>query len=104
MLSNEEIIKKLTTLKGIGQWTAEMYLIFSLGRENVFSKNDGTIRRTIKWMYNLENLPTSNELEQYFRQWIELATIVSFYLWKAIELGLLKTTFDEAVAHGPMIC
>ena len=45
--TNEEIIKKLTALKGIGQWTAEMYLIFSLGRENVLSKGDGTIRRTI---------------------------------------------------------
>ena len=41
-LTNEEIIKKLTALKGIGQWTAEMYLIFSLGRENVLSKGDGT--------------------------------------------------------------
>ena len=46
-LTNEEIIKILTSLKGIGQWTAEMYLIFSLGRENVLSKGDGTIKRTI---------------------------------------------------------
>lgn len=98
-LSNEEVIKKLITLKGIGQWTAEMYLIFSLGRENVFSKDDGTIRRTVKWMYNLEKLPTANELEKYFCQWTEFATIVTSYFWKAIDLGLLKIPFDEAVAN-----
>lgn len=51
-MSNKEVVAKLTTLKGIGQWTAEMYLIFSLGREDVLSKGDGTIRRTIQWIYD----------------------------------------------------
>ena len=86
-LTNEEIIKKLTALKGIGQWTAEMYLIFSLGRENVLSKGDGTIRRTIQWMYDLEKLPSSEILLKYFSSWTQYATIVSSYLWKSIELG-----------------
>lgn len=72
-LTNEEVIKKLTTLKGIGQWTAEMYLIFSLGRENVLSKGDGTVRRTIQWMYDLEELPSSEELIKYFRRWTQYA-------------------------------
>ena len=79
-LTNEEIIKKLTALKGIGQWTAEMYLIFSLGRENVLSKGDGTIRRTIQWMYDLDKLPSSEILLKYFSSWTQYATIVSSYL------------------------
>ena len=97
LLSNEEIIKKLTSVKGIGMWTAEMYLIFSLGRENVLSKSDGTIRRTIQWMYGLENLPTEIELDNYFKNWKNYATIVSTFLWKSIELGLTKEPFDEII-------
>lgn len=98
-LTNEEIIKKLTALKGIGQWTAEMYLIFSLGRENVLSKGDGTIRRTIQWMYDLEKLPSSEVLLKYFSSWTQYATIVSSYLWKSIELGLVQKPFDEIISN-----
>lgn len=97
-LTNEEIIKKLTQLKGIGQWTAEMYLIFSLGRENVLSKGDGTIRRTIQWMYDLEKLPSSEMLLKYFSSWTQYATIVSSYLWKSIELGLVQKPFNEIIS------
>ena len=97
-LTNEEIIKKLTALKGIGQWTAEMYLIFSLGRENVLSKGDGTIRRTIQWMYDLEKLPSSEILLKYFSSWTQYATIVSSYLWKSIELGLVQKPFNEIIS------
>ena len=98
-LTNEEIIKKLTALKGIGQWTAEMYLIFSLGRENVFSKGDGTIRRTIQWMYDLEKLPSPEILIKYFSSWTQYATIVSLYLWKSIELGLVQKPFNEIISN-----
>lgn len=97
VLSNKEIIDKLTELKGIGQWTEEMYLIFSLGRENVLSKQDRTIRRAIQWMYNLESIPSAEELTEYFSNWIKYATIVSSYLWKAIALGLTRKSFDEIV-------
>lgn len=98
-LTNEEIIKKLTALKGIGQWTAEMYLIFSLGRENVFSKGDGTIRRTIQWMYDLKKLPSPEILIKYFSSWTQYATIVSSYLWKSIELGLVQKPFNEIISN-----
>ncbi len=97
LLSNGEIVRILTTVKGIGKWTAEMYLIFSLGRENVLSKTDGTIKRTIQWMYNLKKIPSEADLENYFINWKMYATIVSTYLWKSIELGLTKKSFDEAV-------
>ena len=94
-LSNEEIINNLVNVKGIGKWTAEMYLIFSLGRENVLSKDDGTIKRVIQWMYHLDALPSPKELENYFDQWKDKETIVSAFFWKAIELDLLKQDFDK---------
>lgn len=96
-LSNEEIITKLTAIKGIGQWTAEMYLIFSLGRENVLSKGDRTIRRTIQWLYDLKEFPSSKVLAEYFVNWMEYATIVSSYLWKSISLGLTQIPFCETI-------
>lgn len=102
-LSNEEIISKLTVIKGIGRWTAEMYLIFSLARENVLSCGDGTIKRTIQWMYSLKELPSSKILADYFVNWTEYATIVSSYLWKSITLGLTQKPFDEAIAGQVII-
>lgn len=94
-LTNDEIINKLTKIKGIGKWTAEMYLIFSLGRENVLSRGDNTIKRLIKWLYNLEKLPSSKELDEYFSNWMEYSTIVSVYFWEAIARGITKNNIDD---------
>ena len=96
-MSNSEIIDDLTTLPGIGKWTAEMYLIFSLARQNVLSLGDGTIKRTIGWMYEFNDLPSSQDILDCFQLWREHATIVSIYLWKASELGLTKKPFERIV-------
>jgi len=95
--TNEQIIKKLTQIKGIGKWTVEMYLIFSLKRRNVVATTDGTIRRVLKWMYNLETLPDKKETERYFKKWEENAIIVSAYFWKAIALNLTSTPFYKLI-------
>ena len=94
---NEQVIEDLIKIKGIGCWTAEMYLIFSLGRENVLSTSDGTIKRTIKWMYNLSELPSSQEIKRYFEKWKDYETIVSTFLWKSIELDLIKNEFSKII-------
>lgn len=95
MLSNEDVIDKLVPIKGIGRWTVEMYLIFSLGRLNVLSVRDGTIRRSLQWMYNLEHLPREEEVVKYFEKWKGYETIVSLYFWKSISLGLQKVPFNN---------
>lgn len=97
-LSNKEIINKLISIKGIGRWTAEMYLIFGLGRLDVLSPNDGTIRRSIQWMYNLEYLPREQEVMNYFKKWKSYETIVALYFWKSISLGLQKIPFNDLYA------
>lgn len=99
-LSNDDIINRLIGLKGIGCWTAEMYLIFSLGRENVLSKGDRTIKRGLQWMYDLPFMPSPTDLDKFFSQWMNGATIVSSYLWKAIELGLTNKPFIEVIREG----
>lgn len=100
VLSNEEIINSLTFVKGIGRWTAEMYIIFSLGRVDVLSKSDGTIRRSIQWMYNLKKLPSEKEIACYFKKWKNYETIVSIYFWKSISLGLQRVPFNVIFLEG----
>lgn len=94
-LTNQEIKDKLVKIKGIGNWTVEMYLIFSLGREDVLSKGDNTIKRVLKWMYNLEKLPNSKELEEYFSNWLQYSTIVSAYFWEAIARGIIAKNIND---------
>ena len=94
-LANQDIINELTKIKGIGNWTVEMYLIFSLGREDVLSKGDNTIKRVLKWMYNLKELPNSKELEKYFSNWLQYSTIVSAYFWEAIAKDVIEKNFNE---------
>jgi len=94
-LSNEEIIRILTDLRGIGIWTAEMFLIFCLQKPNVLSKSDGTIKRTIKWMYDLNDFPSESKLETIFEKWEGYETYVSLYLWATIEYKLINQPFDN---------
>lgn len=98
-LKNDQIISILTQLRGIGPWTAEMYLIFSLGRLDVLSASDGTIRRVLQWLYGLERLPTPDETRTFFEQkdWLHSATIVSAYFWKAIELNLTASRYLDVM-------
>lgn len=98
-LSNQDVIAELTSLKEIGWRAAEKYLIFSLERENVFSKGDGTIKRVIQWIYNLKELHSVKVLTSYFVNWTEYTMIVSSYLWKAIALGLTQKSFDTVISE-----
>lgn len=86
---DEEIIESLTSVKGIGQWTAEMFLIFSLGREDVFSHGDGGLKRSIIWLHQLSEDPTKVQLEEISEKWKPYRTYASLYLWEAINRGLI---------------
>ncbi len=82
---DEEIIRQLTMVKGIGPWTAEMFLIFSMGRMDVFSVGDGGLQRAVKWLYGLDKLPSKEELLRISSKWKPYRTIASMYLWRAID-------------------
>ncbi|MDI3480769.1 MAG: DNA-3-methyladenine glycosylase [Tepidanaerobacteraceae bacterium] len=84
-LEDEEVRKRLTSLPGVGQWTAEMLMIFSMQRKNILSWNDLGIRRGIMLLYNHTKL--DKELfEKYRLRYSPYGTIASFYLWE-ISLG-----------------
>ena len=80
--SDEAIIKELCKIKGIGNWTAEMVLIFTFGRQNVITFNDLAIKKGIKKLYGLDQIPSKEELVGYQELWSPNATIALFYLWE----------------------
>lgn len=85
-LENEEVIKELTKIKGIGRWTAEMFLMFSLGREDVFSYGDLGLRRAIMNVYGLEKDPTVVQMKQLEKKWMPYRTFASRLLWRIGDL------------------
>lgn len=80
-MTNEALIEHLVQLKGIGQWTAEMLLIFSLNRMNVFSKKDLAIRRGISMLYHHAKI-TEALLDKYHKRYSPYASLASLYLWE----------------------
>jgi len=81
-LSDEEVIIKLTELKGIGKWTAEMILIFSLQRPDVFSVGDLGLRRAIEKLYGISDF---KEILKLSESWKPYRSLASWYLWRSLE-------------------
>lgn len=88
-LENEMVINSLTSVKGIGRWTAEMFLLFSLGRLNVLSLGDAGLQRATKWLYQLDDRPKNKYMEEVSVNWHPYYSIVSLYLWESINLGFV---------------
>ena len=83
-LTDEETIKILCEIKGIGSWTAEMFLIFILFRQDIFSKKDLALINSIKMNYGIKDL-TNKKLDKLILSWKPYNTIASLLLWKSIE-------------------
>ena len=83
-LDEKEVIKELTQIKGIGKWTAEMFLIFILFKTDVFSKGDLALLNSIKINYSLKDL-SNQKLDSLIKKWTPFNTIASLLLWKSIE-------------------
>ncbi|MCE2791233.1 MAG: DNA-3-methyladenine glycosylase family protein [Planctomycetota bacterium] len=83
--SDEAVIEALTAVKGIGVWTAQMFLIFSLGRLDVLPVADFGIRKAIQIEYGLDDLPTPSEITEIAQPWRPYATVASWYLWRTLD-------------------
>jgi DNA-3-methyladenine glycosylase II len=81
-MSDEELIKRLIELKGIGRWTVEMLLIFTLGRMDILPADDFGVVQGYKRLKNLEKAPSKNELHAIGLAWSPHRTIASWYLWR----------------------
>jgi len=84
-LPDEEALNELDNVRGIGRWTAEMFLIFKLGRTDVLPVDDLGLRKAAQKAYRLRTLPKRDRFEQLAEKWHPYSSISTFYLWKSIE-------------------
>ncbi len=84
-MTNEEIVEHLIQIKGVGEWTIHMFLIFTLNRTNILPTGDLGIRKGFQIVYRLKTLPDKAKMEQIALPWREHATVASWYLWKAAD-------------------
>ena len=84
-LSDEEVTRQLTQVRGIGVWTAEMFLIFSLGRLDVFPVGDLGIRKAIQRVYGYKKMPAVVTMHRHARKWAPYRTIATWYLWESYD-------------------
>ena len=83
-ISEKQVVKELTRIKGVGKWTSEMFLIFILFKTNIFSKGDLALINSIKVNYNINQL-SDQKLDDFIKKWSPYNTIASLLLWKSIE-------------------
>ena len=84
-LSDDEIVEQLTQVKGIGRWTAEMFLIFSLGRMDVLPVGDLGLKKGVQLLNSSTKLPTPDEIEELAEKWRPYRTVATWYLWKSLQ-------------------
>jgi DNA-3-methyladenine glycosylase II len=83
-LADEDVVAELIEVKGIGRWTAEMFLIFHLARPDVISTGDLGIRRAVQLAYGLDDLPGPTDLERIAEPWRPHRTLACLYLWRSL--------------------
>ena len=83
-MSDAQVIKLLSSIKGVGEWTAQMFLIFSLFRENIFSPKDLALINSIKKNYAIDNIE-SEILSELTSRWSPYNSIACLFLWESIE-------------------
>jgi DNA-3-methyladenine glycosylase II len=85
-LPDEEVIMHLTQVKGIGVWTAHMFLIFSLRRPNVLPTGDYGVQVAVKKHYNKRKLPKPKDMEKIARPWEPYRSIACWYMWRSLDI------------------
>jgi DNA-3-methyladenine glycosylase II len=84
-MSDSDVIAELTAVKGLGEWTAHMFLMFHLRRPDVLPVGDQGIRRAVERLYGLETIPDAETLERLGERWAPYRTLASLYLWHSLD-------------------
>src|SRR5262249_33852689 len=91
-LSDEELVKRLVSVRGIGAWTVEMFLIFRLGRPDVLPVHDLGVKKGWSVCYGKKRMPTPKQLLAFGERWRPYRTVASWYMWRAFERAGYKVT------------
>lgn len=84
-LSDIQVSEKLTALRGVGQWTADMFMIFTLARLDVLPLNDQGIRNGMQVFFEMDHLPAIEEMVELTEHWKPYRSIASWYMWKVVD-------------------
>ncbi len=84
-LPDEQLYRELIAFKGLGPWSVEMYMMFCLGRPDVHSPGDLGLRKGLKIVYKLRELPEKEDCDRLYKRWIPWRTAASWYLWRIVE-------------------
>jgi DNA-3-methyladenine glycosylase II len=87
-MSNEELVDQITKVKGIGRWTVEIFLIFNLGRPDIFPVHDFGVRKGWALLFRKRRLPTPEELEKQSAKFSPHRSTLAWYLWRAADLAV----------------
>src|SRR4051794_1513930 len=93
-LPDEDVVAELIEVKGVGQWTAEMFLIFHLARPDVVSVGDLGIRRAVQIAYGMKELPGPEELDKLAEEWRPHRTLACLYLWRSLDNTPVETASE----------
>jgi DNA-3-methyladenine glycosylase II len=85
-LESEEIIERITQVRGIGRWTVEMLLMFRLGRPDILPVDDFGVRNGFRLAYGLRGMPTTRALAEFGGRWAPFRSVAAWYLWRAVDL------------------
>jgi len=85
-LTDDQIIDELCQINGIGRWTAQMFLIFALGREDVFPSDDFGVRMAITKLYGYDDVPSREQLAAIGERWSPFASVGAWYCWRYLDL------------------
>src|SRR6478672_5449319 len=102
-MSDEEVITSLTDIKGVGVWTAHMFLLFSLRRPNVLPIGDLGVRMAIQKAYRKRKMPTPKQVEQIAKGWHPYCSFAAWYLWRSLELPALEKTNHKGHKGTPRV-
>jgi DNA-3-methyladenine glycosylase II len=87
-IEDDEVIRRVTSVKGIGRWTGEMFLIFSLGRPDVLPVDDLGVRRAFEQAYGLSDLPSPEEMRRIAEPWRPYRSVGTWYMWRSLGVAL----------------
>ncbi len=84
-MENEAVVKSLTQVRGIGEWTAQIFMMFALQRPNVLPCGDFGVRNAVRQAYGLKEMPKASELLEIAKPWHPYCTAASWYLWRSLD-------------------
>jgi len=84
-MTDDEIVERLTTVRGIGRWTVEMLLLFDLGRPDVWPVDDYGVRKGFAKTFGRRNLPTPKQLMKFGEKWRPYRSVAAWYFWRALD-------------------